>query len=324
MISQKEINISVFLNSSSLLKLLGELNSSPVNHADEDFPQIHIQRKAGLSHWLSGVLLSSNDFNQFIKPLILARNNIDIDFDSFIEKILQREGEKKRLFVASTFLERANKQDLLFLSRVFESLGFCVSFQIIIENLFDLLFKDFSSSLYQISTKFRFSSPEPFFESVFKNKIKNFLKGCLLLIEVFKRENISFFYQGNSDFYPGFKTPISNFYEKIKFKSLLQKTENEINPLFLEYLRCKEIESNINIYNEIASIKKISNQFKLKSPFSIRDLSDQSVLAIDSMSKSFLKLLLPNEEPLEKQIIINSETCNLKKIFSYISQRKES
>ena len=273
-----------------------------------------------------GVFFSKDKYNKHIQPLIKLGNvkegeSSEVDFESFVYSLLKRNGDKKNILLTSCFLENLNRKDASIIKEIFESSGFTFKFTLIIENLLSLLMKDFMNSFYQIPLNFRFTKAEAFFQNFFKTKIKNFINGAEILTEVFGKENISFLYYEKAlekDFFNllcekiGINFPIGNIF---------QPTSDQINPLFMDYLKSKinsEQNENINLKKEIFLIKEVSDKYKLKATPTLKDLSPESIDILEALNEKIDSLISSEEKSVTKFLSIKSESCNRRHLIPYV------
>jgi len=322
---KKEIKVTIFLDFTLLDKTFSLLSNTETPLL-EDFPQLEFLKAFNFQSPLLGIFFSKDEYDQYLKPSLSFgdvkdndKNESQIDFVTFIQLLLNREGPKKHILLRSSFLERLNEKNAYLIKEIFDSSGFNFKFKIVVENLFTLLVKDFTSLFYQIPLNFRFTKIEPFLQNLFKNKAKNFVNGMQVLIDVFDKDNVTLLYDEN---YPNEKFS-SIFYKNIGVpepKEEMSLLFNEINPLFMDYIR-EELTSNgdnFDVREESKAIKKISDKFKLKSPPLLKELSTESIDFLEELNKKIENLASATEKPRKKFFIINSETCNLRKIIPYI------
>jgi hypothetical protein len=323
---KKEIKISVILDYYLLNKIITSIsNKIDSSKIPEDFPQIDFLNKLKMPRSMAGIFFSKEEYDAYLKPF-LSKEERQIEFDTFVRGLLNREGDSKRIFLRSSFLERIDENSAIQLKNIFLESGFSFSFQIIIESPVSLFLKDFFSLFYQIPTNFTYSKPESFFQNIFKEKLKKVFSGLKILSKVFGRGNITYIYDENFPTKDFQKSKIFSFYEELDIQNYFLNYKNEerfeINPLFLEYIRCKLLEGDININEEVLQTRKIAQKFKLKSPFSYKDMSSESVKELEKFSEQLTNLLPENQKPVKNFLFINTETCSLKHVIPFVKNNK--
>jgi len=252
--SKKEANITVMLDFALLDTIFGTLKNSHLESI-QDYPQVEFLKSFNFQSPLLGIFLSKEEYEAYLKPSLSFGDpkdieNTQIDFESFIQLLLNREGDKKHFILRSSFLERLTEENALLIKEVFESCGFNIKFKIVIENLFSLLTKDFSSLFYQIPTSFRFIKIEAFFQNFFKNKIINCINGIQILLDTFDNRSVSFLYDEQA----GDKNCLNILYEYLGIKDPENNQPplfNKINPLFMGYMKSKlSSKQNLDIRKE--------------------------------------------------------------------------
>lgn len=320
--SKKEANITVMLDFALLDTIFGTLKNSHLESI-QDYPQVEFLKSFNFQSPLLGIFLSKEEYEAYLKPSLSFGDpkdieNTQIDFESFIQLLLNREGDKKHFILRSSFLERLTEENALLIKEVFESCGFNIKFKIVIENLFSLLTKDFSSLFYQIPTSFRFIKIEAFFQNFFKNKIINCINGIQILLDTFDNRSVSFLY----DEQVGDKNCLNILYEYLGIKDPENNQPplfNKINPLFMGYMKSKlSSKQNLDIRKEAKVIKKITDKFQLKPPSLFKSLSSDSIDSLQELNEKMHSFLSSEELPFKKTLVIKSKTCNLRLFIPYI------
>lgn len=322
--NKKEANITVMLDFALLDTAFGILKNSHLESV-QDYPQIEFLKSFNFQSPILGIFLSKEEYDTYLKPSLAfgdakGGENTQIDFESFIQLLLNREGDKKHFILRSSFLERLTEENAALIKEVFESSGFNIKFKIVIENFFSLLAKDFSSLFYQIPTNFRFVKIEAFFQNLFKNKIINSINGIQILLDTFDNGSISFIY----DEQIGDKNCLNNLYEHLDIKHSENNQPylfNKINPLFMGYIKSKlssKENMNIDVRKEAKVIKKITDKYQLKPPSIFKSLSSDSIDSIQELNEKMYSFLSSEELPIKKTFVIKSKTCNLRLFIPYI------
>jgi len=326
--NKKIANITIFLNISSLDSSFQMLNKE-YSSLKIDYPQLDFIRNFNFNTPLLGIFFSKEEYESYLKPRltlpkgksIVKNSESRIDFESFIQLLLSRRGDEKNFLLRSSFLERISKENATLIKKIFESSKFNYKFKIIIEDLFVSLNKDFTGVYYHYSTNFAFIKAESFFQSIFKNRIINFLNGIEILFDIFGKDNISFSYNENSTE----ETSLNFICDQLDIKKYSKIDKifafDEINPLFMEYLKLK-IDSNIDsaeLKTEIKSIKEASEKYLLKPPKQlIKTLSEDSIDFLFKMNEKLISFLPKNNTPIKKNLFIKLNSCGRRHIIPYI------
>lgn len=325
--NKKIANITIFLNISSLDSSFQMLNKEH-SSLKIDYPQLDFIRNFNFRTPSLGIFFSKEEYESYLKPrLTLPKGKaIDknpesyIDFESFIQLLLSRRGDEKNFLLRSSFLERISKENATLIKKIFELSKFNYKFKIIIEDLFVSLNKDFTGVYYHYSTNFAFIKAESFFKSIFKNRIINFLNGIEILFDIFGKDNISFSYNENSTE----ETSLNFICDQLDIKKYSKIDKififDEINPLFMEYLKLK-IDSNIDsaeLKTEIQSIKEASEKYLLKPKRLIKTLSEDSIDFLFKMNEKLISFLPKNNTPIKKNLFIKLDSCGRRHIIPYI------
>jgi|LauGreDrversion4_2_1035121.scaffolds.fasta_scaffold00402_29 hypothetical protein len=322
--NKKEANLTVMLDFALLDKTFGALKNSNADFL-QDYPQVEFLNLFNFHSPLLGIFLSKEEYEAYIKPSLSfgdLRNQekTEIDFESFLQLLLNKEGDKKNFLLRSSFLERMKEENALLIKEIFNICGFNIKIKIIIENTLELLIKDFSSLFYQIPTGFRFSKIESFFQSLFKNKILNSINGINILLDVFGNDNVSFIYNEEIPH----KNNFHKLCESLGLNPPAENTSlifNEINPLFMDYMKSKlnsGQDKYIDIRKEAKVIKKITDRYNLKNFNPIKNLSSESIDTLFELNQKLINFLSDQELPIKKNFLIKSETCNLRHSIPYI------
>ena len=323
--NKKEIKVTVFSNFTLMDKTFSVLKSTGLK-LEEDYPQLDFITMFNFHTPMLGVFLSKEEYNKFVKPLIgfgdtEPGEKNDIDFETFVQLLLNREGDKKNILLRSCFLTSLNKENASILKNIFESAGFAFKFTIIAENLFTLLAKDFTSTFYQIPLNFRFVKIEAFFQNFFKTKIKNFINGMEILTEVFGSQNISFIHDEKFLEKKILELACKNIGINSHINNNIKSLFEEIDPLFLDYMKSKidsKGEVKLNINEEIKVIKEISDKYKLKPPSLLKGLSAESTDELEELNEKIYNFVRIEEKPITKFLSIKSETFNRRHFIPYI------
>lgn len=327
-LQKKEIKISVVLDYHLLNAILSDISNKTktynqqVDFPQVDFPQVDFLKKIKMPNSFAGIFLSKEEYNIHLKSFFSKEEKHEIEFSDFVRGLLNRKGDSKRIFLRSSFLERIDEDSALELKNIFLESGFSFNFQIIMESPVTLLAKDFLSLFYQIPTNFKFSKLESFFQNIFKQKIEKVILGLNLLLKVFGENNISFFYNESIPLEKEFE---KNLYKKLGIETFLlgpEKQERfEIDPLFLEYIRCKQLEGKLDIRKEVSEIREIVKKFKLKNLFSYKEISMSSMESLKKLSEKLESFLSEEQKPLKNFMFIKTDTCTLKHIIPFIKKK---
>jgi hypothetical protein len=322
---KKKIKVSIILDYHLLNKIFNYLNiKNSTKSTADDFPQIDFLNKLKMPISLLGIFLSREEYDGFLKPFISTKEH-QIEFEHFVKGLLNREGNNKRLFLRSSFLENINEDSAIFLKNTFYQSGFSFDFNIMVESPISLFSKDFFSLYYQIPTKFKFGKPESFFQNIFKEKMQKVISGLKTLSKVFGQNNISYIYNENLPLKNSTECKIFSFYKEIGIENFFLNSKKEerfeINPLFLEYVRCKLLEGDVDIHKEVLETKEIAKKFKLKNQFSYKDISGESAKELEKFSHELLNFLPDDQKPIKNFLFIKTETCSLKHIIPYVKHK---
>lgn len=322
--SQKEITISIILDYHLLSKAFSLLkNKDEKLLTEDDLPQIDFLKKIGMPSSYLGIFLCEEEFDSFIKPYLSVEGG-ETNFGFFLKSLLNRPGNRKRMLIRSSFIEKLNEERANTLKNIFIENGFSFKFQVFLENPISLFIKDFFSLYYQIPSNFRFSKPESFFQNIFKEKMKKIILGLNTLSHVFGDSNVSFLYNEDILKNKNKKNKIFALFSELGienyFSNEIHQERLEINPLFLEYIRCKLLEGSKDIHSEVSKTREMAKKFKLKNTFSYKGMSTESIEELESLSKEIENFLPESEKPLKKFLFIKTDTCSFKHVIPFISQ----
>lgn len=324
--TEKKITITIILDYHFLSKIFSIFKNYEIpKKSTETFPQLFFLKELDIPISHLGIFLSEEDYNAYIKPSI-QQENISVDFERFIKALLNMPGNKKRIFVRSSFLEKLSEKDAFLLKKLFIESGFDFEFKVVLESPVSLLVRDFFSLFYQISSNFRFSKLESFFQNIFKIKMEKIIQGSKLLLKVFGKNNVSFVYNEDAPLEQGLEKSLLSFYKEIGIEmippNLIRGERFEINPLFLEYIRCKQLEGKLDIHKEVSEIREIAKKFKLKNSFSYKEISIDSMEKLKFFSEKIDSFLPDDQKPLKNFMFIKTDACALKHIIPFIVKKE--
>ena len=121
--NKKEANLTVMLDFALLDKTFGALKNSNADFL-QDYPQVEFLNLFNFHSPLLGIFLSKEEYEAYIKPSLSfgdLRNQekTEIDFESFLQLLLNKEGDKKNFLLRSSFLERIKEENALLIKYFF-------------------------------------------------------------------------------------------------------------------------------------------------------------------------------------------------------------